>query len=365
MTQVAILGVGLIGGSLALSLQHDANQTIRVTGFDLDPSTLTLAQQLGIIHHGTTDLSEATEEADFIFLCTPVDTILHLLKKLAHLPLKPGCIVSDTGSTKSKVVEAGVSLLGKERFVGGHPMAGSHRSGVEAASDRLFENAFYVLTPHPDSPEFLCQRLKSLLTSTRATLVEMTAEEHDRVVGLISHLPHIIAAALVQQVARYDQENHWYSQLAAGGFRDLTRIASSNPIMWRDILLQNRDVLLPLLEDWQVELTRIKQLLAQKDAAAIYSFFHEARNFREQIPERKKGILPPLYECYVDIPDRPGIIGEVATILGNRQINLTNIHIIENRADIPGVLRLSFRQQEDLDKAVEALQNKGFQVYHR
>ncbi|OUM89695.1 MAG: prephenate dehydrogenase [Bacillus thermozeamaize] len=365
MIRVAILGVGLIGGSLALSLQHDEKQNIRVTGYDLDPSTLMLAQQLGIIHHGTMNLHEATAEADFIFLCTPVDTILHLLKELANLPLKPGCIISDTGSTKTKVVETGVSLLGKERFIGGHPMAGSHRSGVEAASDRLFENAFYVLTPHPDTPESSRRRLMSLLAGTRATLVEMAAEEHDQVVGLISHLPHIIAAALVRQVARHDQENQWYSQLAAGGFRDLTRIASSNPIMWRDILLQNGHVLLQLLDEWQWEIARIKRLLAQRDEKAIYHFFDEARTFREQIPERKKGILPPLYECYVDIPDRPGIIGEVATILGDRQINLTNIQIIENRADIPGVLRLSFRQQEDLEKAIEALQSKGFQVYRR
>jgi len=135
--------------------------------------------------------------------------------------------------------------------------------------------------------------------------------------------------------------------------------------VWRDILLSNRDVLLPLLDDWETELAYIRRALVEQDAVAIYAFFDEARTFRDNIPERRKGILPPLYECYVDIPDRPGIIGEVATILGKRQINLTNIHIIENRADIPGVLRLSFRQQEDLDKAIQALRESGFQVYQR
>jgi len=244
-------------------------------------------------------------------------------------------------------------------------MAGSHRSGVTAATDRLFENAFYVLTPDASTPAAVREKLKELLRATRATLLEMPPDEHDRVVGLISHLPHIIAAALVRQVARYDEKNHLYSQLAAGGFRDLTRIASSSPVVWRDILLSNRDVLLPLLDDWETELAYIRRALVEQDAVAIYAFFDEARTFRDNIPERRKGILPPLYECYVDIPDRPGIIGEVATILGKRQINLTNIHIIENRADIPGVLRLSFRQQEDLDKAIQALRESGFQVYQR
>lgn len=364
MIQVAILGVGLIGGSLALSFQQRAAD-VRITGYDQNDTTLKLAKQLGVIDQGTTSLREATEEADFIFLCTPVDTIVRLLKELSQLPLKPACIVSDTGSTKTEVMQAGVSLLGHDRFIGGHPMAGSHRSGVEAASDRLFENAFYVLTPHSLTPRSTRDKLKELLGATRATLLEMDPEEHDRVVGLISHLPHIIAAALVRQVARYDEKNSLYSQLAAGGFRDLTRIASSNPVMWRDILLQNSHVLLALMDDWQTELAQIRHWLTEKDDRSIYAFFDEARTFRDKIPERTKGIFPPLYECYVDIPDRPGIIGEVATILGDREINLTNIQIIENRAEIPGVLRLSFRQQEDLDHAVQALKDNGFQVYRR
>lgn len=364
MLQIAILGVGLIGGSLALSLQH-TTVPIRIVGYDRDAAPLKLAQQLGVIHHGTTSLHEATAEADFIFLCTPVDTIVHLLKELAAQKLKPTCIISDTGSTKTAIVRIGTSLFGPHRFIGGHPMAGSHRTGVEAASDRLFENAFYVLTPAPETPASVREKLKEVLRATRATLVEMTAEEHDRVVGLISHMPHIIAAALVRQVARYDEHNPLYSQLAAGGFRDLTRIASSSPVMWRDILLSNRDVLLPLLDEWETELEHIRRLLVQRDGEAIYTFFDEARTFRNKIPERPKGVLPPVYDCYVDIPDLPGIVGEVASILGERDINLTNIQIIENRADIPGVLRLSFRHQEDLDNAVKALKGHGFQVYQR
>jgi prephenate dehydrogenase len=176
-------------------------------------------------------------------------------------------------------------------------------------------------------------------------------------------LPHVIAVALVNQIRRYNENSDMYASLAAGGFRDITRIASSEPLIWRDILLNNRQVVLRLLADWQEEIGRFIDLLEKGDGAGIETEFRLAGEFRSRLPERRKGIITPLYECYVDVPDHPGIIGRIATEIGQAGINLRNIHIIESREDVPGVLRLSFGKPEDLERAVQLLQSLHFQVH--
>jgi prephenate dehydrogenase len=237
--------------------------------------------------------------------------------------------------------------LGGAHFIGGHPMAGSERSGVEAASSHLYENAYYVLTPDVSVPDEVYQKLVNLLKHTKANVIRLEHRLHDRIVGAISHLPHIIAVALVNQIAGYSDQNPIYAALAAGGFRDLTRIASGDPGMWRDILLHNRDELLIMLEDWQHQMQQFKQLLQQADGEAIRLQFEQAGEFRKALPERRKGVMTSFYDLYVDVPDSPGVIGQIAGLLGSHNINLSNIQIIESRADVPGVLRLSFRNGRD------------------
>lgn len=364
MTQgkVTVIGIGLIGGSLALCIKERTDYA--VCGCDISKRSLDLARASGIIDEGTTDLREAVQDADFLFLAVPVGRIPHLLEQLHGMPLKPGCIVSDVGSTKGEVVRYGRELSRNGvTFIGGHPMAGSHRSGVEAADPLLFENAYYVLTPTPDTPLVDMQRLSSLLqVATRAQLVIMDPDHHDRVVGAISHLPHVIAAGLVNQVGRYNEENEWFHRLAAGGFRDLTRIAASHPVMWRDILMSNRRTILSLIDDWLEEMHRFRRAVEAGDAQEVEALFDRARRLREQLPDRKKGILVRSYECYVNVPDRPGMIGEVATLLGENGINLSNIGVMENREEEAGVLRLSFRTEEDLEQAVAVLKQADYTV---
>ncbi|MBW7454116.1 prephenate dehydrogenase/arogenate dehydrogenase family protein, partial [Paenibacillus sepulcri] len=206
-------------------------------------------------------------------------------------------------------------------------------------------------------------KLTGLIKLTKAHIVHVNPEEHDEIVGAISHLPHIIAVALVNQVRGYNEKNPLNSVLAAGGFRDITRIASSDPVVWRDILINNSGVLLKLLKDWNLEIQTFIHMLEAGDGEGIERAFQEAGIFRSQLPERRKGMIHSIYECYVDVPDHPGIIGKVATELGNSRINLSNIHIIESREDVPGVLRLSFRTQEDLDQAVAKMDEIGFPVH--
>ncbi|GAB7387525.1 prephenate dehydrogenase [Bacillaceae bacterium] len=364
MKRVTIVGVGLIGGSIALSLKKAVNCTI--TGFDLRESQLRLAETLGVVDYGAESLQEAVREADCVFLCAPVGQLYDLIRTLSQLELKEGAIITDTGSTKARIVDYSVRL--KEQpvyFIGGHPMAGSHKSGVEAAHDRLFENAYYVLTPTDDTPTEAVDELRSLLAATKAKIVLMDPVEHDQIVGAISHFPHIIASLLVNLVARYSEENDWYYRLAAGGFRDITRIASSNPVMWRDILLNNQEVIEKLAADWQRALEEIVSLVARGKEEEIERFFREARDFRDRIPERRRGALTSLYDLFLDVPDHPGVIGKVTTLLGEAEISIVNIQILEIREDIMGVLRITFRNEEDLDRAAVLLRQHGYHVYPR
>jgi prephenate dehydrogenase len=364
MREAAILGVGLIGGSLALSLKK--HKDIHITGFDVIEENLRMALSLGVIDKGTTQLAEAVASADYIFLCAPVGKLQELISFLRYTPLKKGAVISDTGSTKASVMQLseGFSERGIH-FIGGHPMAGSHKSGVEASNDRLFENAYFVLTPAAGIPAPVIEDMKQLLGPTNAKVILLNAQEHDRIVGAISHFPHIIAAALVNQVAGYNDENHWFHRLAAGGFRDITRIASSNPRMWRDILLNNRSVMLQLAEDWKQELDRMMALVEAVDPSGIENYFARAKSFRDQLPEKQKGALPNYFDLYVDIPDHPGEIGKITTLLGQYEISITNIEILETREDILGVLRISFRSIEDMEKAKKELGQSQYQVYER
>jgi prephenate dehydrogenase len=361
MTKIAIFGVGLIGGSLALCFKGKPG--LKVTGHSPNPKSVEKLLRRSVVDEATTSMEQAARDADYIFLCVPVGALETYLAELVKLPLKPGCIITDVGSTKASITEAAESLsLDGVHFIGGHPMAGSERSGVEAASSHLFENAFYVLTPLPATPLQEVERLTDLLKLTKAQVIQVDAKQHDDIVGAISHLPHIIAVALVNQVRGYNEDNPLYQNLAAGGFRDITRIASGDPMIWRDILINNREILLKLLSDWKLEVTRFIDMLQQSDGNGIALQFQKAGDFRSGLPERRKGMITSLYDIYVDVPDHPGIIGQIATSLGDHKINLSNIQIIESREDVPGVLRLSFRNEEDAERAGELL-NRQYSVH--
>ncbi|MFC5699904.1 prephenate dehydrogenase [Cohnella faecalis] len=360
--KIAIFGVGLIGGSLALCFK--GNPGFHVVGHSVNPASIDKYIASGVVDEATTSLADAAADADFLFLCVPVGRLSDYVEELSRLSLKPGCIITDVGSTKASVVRHADKLaLQGAVFIGGHPMAGKERSGVEAADVHLFENAYYVLTPTEATPAEALARLEELLHWTRAHIVKTDAVLHDDVVGAISHLPHVIAVALVNQIAGYNEENGLYASLAAGGFRDITRIASSEPVIWRDILLNNRDVLLKLLGDWKEETDKFVDLLERSDGEGIAEQFRAAGEFRNSLPERRKGLIASLFECYVNVPDHPGIVGGIATELGQARINLSNLHIIESREDVPGVLRLSFRNEAALEQAVALLKSLGYDVH--
>ena len=361
---VFVIGLGLIGGSVALAIKN-AHPDAVMMGYDINEGTLQLAKTLGIIDIECRSLQECAEQADLIIIGTPVRQTEELLKQFATFQFKKNCIITDVGSTKAQITQKASFLQAKGvTFIGGHPMAGSHKSGPAAAKAHLFENAFYLLTPTPDVGERAIAELKMWLHGTKAKFLVIAPETHDQLTGVISHFPHIIAASLVHQAQKTTLENQLVTRLAAGGFRDITRIASSSPEMWRDILLQNRDVLLQLMEDWIAEMKEVQNFIRTSDSEQIYDFFSSAKVFRDELPNRSQGALPAFYDLYVDIPDYAGVISEVIGYLAEERISIINIRILETREELYGVLVISFQCEEDRIKAEKCIEkNTNFSVY--
>ena len=358
-----LIGLGLIGGSLALSIKRE-HPDCTITGYDVDEEAKRMALSLQVVDATVNDYSSEAEKADLIILAAPVQSAVDILDELMQLSFKDSCIITDVGSTKVTIMKKAQSLIDKGIvFIGGHPMAGSHKTGVAASSDRLFENAFYILTPNKDTSPGKIIQLQNWLRGTRAKFIELDPEEHDHCAAMVSHLPHIIASSLVLKTGEMGKEHPIVSQLAAGGFRDLTRIASASPSMWRDILLHNRLILMNMLKEWCDSLKEVQDLLKREDAEGIYSFFAEAKTFRDQLPAGKKGALMPFNDLYVDIPDHPGVISDVTAILAGKNISITNIRIIEAREDIMGVLQLSFRSKDDLNSSKQVLNENMYETY--
>jgi prephenate dehydrogenase len=352
---ILIVGLGLIGSSLALCIKR-AHPQVKIIGLDQQKSSEDFALKRNLIDEKAEGLEQAAVTADVILLSSPVKSLIQQLHTLSRLSLKEAVVISDVGSTKLEVVTT-ATQLGLANFIGGHPMAGSHKSGVTAADENLFENAYYILTPNQVKQE-LVAAMQELLKGTRAKFVVLSAEEHDQITGMLSHLPHIIAAGLVNQSKVFNENYPRSRQLAAGGFRDITRIASSDPQMWTDILLSNKEVLLALLHSWQAEMQQVAEWLKTEDQAAIHQFFYAAKETRNQMPVHKEGAIPAFYDLFVDVPDQPGVIAEVTGLLGKAEVSLTNVKILETREDIQGILQLSFKRQRDMEKAKQQIEEQ-------
>ncbi|WP_066060984.1 prephenate dehydrogenase [Neobacillus soli] len=349
--RVFVIGLGLIGGSLALCIKKEHNEAV-IVGFDINSEQARLAKMLGVIGEIAENIQDGAIDADLIIIAAPVNDTKEIIQLLSNLPLKPEVIVTDTGSTKEKIVGCAVSLKDREiTFIGGHPMAGSHKSGVSAAKEILFENAFYLLTPEKHIENTKVEILKEWLIGTNAKFLTITPENHDYLTGIVSHFPHIIAASIVRQTEKLAETENLIPRLAAGGFRDITRIASSSPEMWKDILLHNREILIELLNRWQKEMNGVKTLLENENSSAIFDYFKQAKQFRDGLPQKEKGAIPAFYDLFVDVPDYPGVISEITGYLAKEKISITNIRILETREDINGVLVISFQTEEDRQRA--------------
>jgi prephenate dehydrogenase len=278
--RLAVTGVGLIGGSFALALR-EAGAVGSIIGMDSDPSNLEQALSLGIIDEIATDARSAVYGADVVFIAVPVCSISSVVREMAPA-LAPGCIVTDGGSVKASIVRECETLIPSGcSFIGGHPIAGTEHSGAAAAFAGMFKGRRCVLTPGPDSPATALETVSKLWSAAGAEVCCMEAEHHDRIFAEISHLPHAVAYALVHAVGTADVEDENVLSYSAGGFRDFTRIASSDPVMWRDIALMNREALLASIDGFSASLAELRKLIVRGDKEGLRDFFTTAKLFRD------------------------------------------------------------------------------------
>ena len=327
---IYIAGLGLIGGSLALGIKRN-HPDYEILGYNRSDYSRNIALDRGIVDRATSDFKEFAPLADVIILAVPIKQTIAYLQELADLDLKDDVIITDAGSTKREIVEAAEHYLaGKNvQFVGSHPMAGSHKSGAIAADVTLFENAYYIFTPTSLTRETTIPELKDILSGLKSRFVEIDAAEHDRVTSQISHFPHLLASGLMEQAADYAQAHEMTNHFAAGGFRDMTRIAE-----------------LDRIEDFKKRLDHVADLIKAEDENAIWEFFDNGRKKRKEMEIHKKGGVESAFDIFVDVPDREDVILSIMELL--RGTSLVNLRINEeNREDIHGILQITFKNEKD------------------
>ena len=348
---IYIVGLGLIGASMALGIKRD-HPDYEILGYNRSKPSRDIALERGMIDRATDDFASFAPLADIIILTLPIKQTIAFIQELASLGLKEGVIISDAGSTKSAIVATAEKCFADKpvRFVGAHPMAGSHKTGAASADVNLFENAYYIFTPSSLTTSDTVEEMKSLLSGLHVRFIEIDAEEHDKVTSQVSHFPHILASGLMEQTALYAREHELAGRFAAGGFRDMTRIAESEPGMWTSILLSNRETIIERIEDFKGRLDEIGQAIKDEDEGQIWDFFNQAREQRQAMEIHKRGGVDSSYDLFVDIPDEEDVILRILELL--RGTSLVNIHINEeNREDVHGILRISFKNAQDLERA--------------
>ena len=350
--KIGICGLGLIGGSLAKAFRNKCNVK-EIAALDQNEKALEKALEENIITKASTHDYKLFKDCDIIFVCTPINAVVGAITEISKVSKG---LITDTASTKAQIME---QINESCRFIGGHPMAGSETSGYSGASETLFENAMYILCKAKvtDSEDF--EMLKKIIEMIGAIPLELTPQEHDKAAGILSHLPHIAAASLVNIVGEKDQTGKLL-KLAAGGFKDITRIASSNADLWQQIILSSGDTITNILEDYIKTLQKFSKALKNKNAEAVNTFFSEAKTYRDHILESSSGLIPSNYQLLIEVSDRPGIIGSVTTILGDNGINIKNLYIQNNREYEGGCLRITIEQASQAQAALEILQNNGF-----
>lgn len=362
--ELGFIGFGLIGGSIARSLKKKyPNIRIKVYTRRKNPNLDTGVEE-GVIDELVYTIDEHFSACDILFLCAPVLKNIEFLSILKPL-LKPSCILTDVGSVKDNICKTASRLGLGRQFIGGHPMAGSEKTGYENSTDILLENAYYFLTPNQENDPADIRTMQELVTATGANCVILPSDEHDRITAAISHVPHIIAVTLVNMVRCHDTEEQNMKAFAAGGFKDITRIASSSPAMWQDICVANGKSIDHFLQYFEQQLEQFRRMIRDGDLSGIHEEFRQAGDYRDSIPVKKSSIIARSYDLYVNIDDRAGAIATIATILSVNGISIKNIGIIHNREYADGVMKLELYKEEDALAARRLLDQNRYDIVDR
>lgn len=361
---VTIYSVGLLGGSIGAALKKTGFKG-KIIGLSSE-SNLKTAHELDLIDEGHPyeALPEVVNKTDLLILCSPILTILRTIESLGKMQLPEDLIITDVGSTKKEIMEAAQRHLPSSvHFIGGHPMAGSEKSGPSASDPYLFQNAIYVLTPAQNSPENEDKALSDFLKlHLGCKHVFLDPAEHDTIAATVSHLPHMLASALVLTAGKQEASIPGTLSLAAGGFRDMTRIASAPYSMWHDILVTNKNAIGPLLDSFIQILTEMKSSLLTD---SLKKDFEEAKDIRRSIPLSSKGFIGRLSEILIMAEDKPGFISSVSTLLARESINIKDIEVLKVREGEGGTIRLAFESPEIAREAIRTLNSNGFSARER
>jgi prephenate dehydrogenase len=322
--RAGLVGTGLIGGSIGLALRR---RGWHVTGDDRDPAVAARALELGAL-----DAVGLDPEAELTFLATPVRAVADAAKEV--LAATKGT-VTDVGSVKSSIVDA----VADARFIGGHPMAGSEQEGVDGADPDLFAGAVWVLTPTAATDDRSLTALRGVITELGADVVSLAPDHHDALVAVVSHVPHLTAASLMRMADDRATEHRALLRLAAGGFRDMTRIASGHPGIWPDICAENRAAIVDVLDGLLASLAEVRAIVAEDDREGLLDVLEQARTARANLPSRVTSAAD-LCEVRVPVPDRAGVLAEVTTLAGTLDVNIADLEIAHSSEGEQGVLIL-------------------------
>lgn len=362
--KIGFVGLGLIGGSIirALKAKHP---DYHITAFSRSQAPLLQAKEEGMLDEIATTIDETFGSFDYIFLCTPVEYIAMYLEKIKPF-ISDTCVVTDVGSVKGYIHKTVEKLDMEANFIGGHPMAGSEKTGYANSSALLLENAFYAVTPTSKSKPEKVDEFVELVRDIGAVPVVLDYRIHDFSVAGISHVPHIIASSLVNLVQDNDSDDQIMKMMAAGGFKDITRIASSSPEMWEQVCVTNSDAISDLLQKYIDLLTEFKKDIEQNNKERLHDTFDRSKEYRDSIIDRKKGAkgpIQPIYSFYCDLVDEEGSIAMVASILAFKHLSIKNIGIVHYREFTRGALLIEFYREDAMNEAIVALRERGYTIY--
>ena len=361
--KVGFIGLGLIGGSIAKKMKAD-HPDIHIYATAHHEETVKAAYREGLIDNDTLLPLTAFHDCDIIFLCAPVQRNLDYLSELKDI-IQKDCYITDVGSTKTEIHEEVIRLGLEANFIGGHPMTGSEKTGILAADKTLLENAYYIITPTAITPQSDVEDFREFIRSLGSIPLILDYKTHDYSTAAISHLPHMIAYSLVNLVQQIDDDNETMKSIAAGGFKDITRIASSSPVMWQNICASNREQILVLMDKYTALLSRLRSYIEASDEQALLDFFQSAKDYRDSLSLPNIKTESTYYELFVDLPDETGGIAKVSRILADAGISIKNIGIVNNREFEEGILHISFADERSRSKAKELLDAQGYTTHLR
>ena len=360
--KIGFIGLGHIGGSVAKTV-HRIYPDIQIVAYDTCRATLDAALSDGIITEALDQVGKGFSDCNYIYLCAPVLDNADYVRELSGI-LHDDMLLTDVGSVKTGIHEQIQKYPDLERhFIGGHPMCGTEHVGYEYSTAYMLENAYYIITPTPHTPASYTDRMVEVAKAIGALPLVLDYHRHDFIVAAISHLPHLIASSLVNLVHDCDSEDQMMKRLAAGGFKDITRIASSSPVMWEQICMTNTGNITEVLDRYIDSLTTLREELSDHQSRAIYQLFESSRDYRNSFAETPKGSIQPEYAFSADVVDEPGAISIISSILSGKGISIKNIGISHNREHGEGALRISFYDKASMEAAWARLKKYNYTLF--